>query len=287
MALASPMSPLDHALDDAAAQRPRPPAGLAARLGAWLRGRRRRATRDPAPALVQAAQARRSQAEFLANTSHELRTPLNAVIGYAELLATGIPGPLTAKQAEYIALIQQSGGHLLGLVTDLLDLAQLEAGRLVLQRAAIEPRVVIERCARRLEARVAPRGLRLAVDVAADVPAITVDAARLEQILLHLLSNAVKFSAPGAPVGVAVRCADAGVAFSVSDTGPGMTDAELRVALETFGQVDGSLERCHDGVGLGLPLARGLTELHGGKLTIASAKGRGTTATVVLPRDAA
>jgi signal transduction histidine kinase len=283
MTLVAPMLSLDPALD---ARRRR--AGLRERLGAWLLGRPRRAALDPAPALLQAAQTRRSQTEFLANTSHELRTPLNAVIGYAELLATGIPGPLTAKQAEYVTLIRQSGSHLLDLVTDMLDLAQLEAGRLTLQGAAIEPRVIVERCARRLEARVAPRGLRLGVDVAADVPAITVDAARLEQILLHLLANAVKFSAPGALVGLAVRRAGGGaVAFSVSDSGPGMTDAEIRIALEAFGQVDGSLERRHEGAGLGLPLARRLTELHGGTLTIASAKGRGTTVTVALPLGAA
>ncbi|HUA55924.1 MAG TPA: HAMP domain-containing sensor histidine kinase [Candidatus Sulfotelmatobacter sp.] len=259
-------------------------SGALVGLGAFALQRYRWAARDRQGALIQAAQASRSKAEFLANTSHELRTPLNAVIGYAELLATGIPGPLTDKQAEYIGLIRQSGTHLLDLITDILDLAKVDAGRLELQPARVPVSDVIESCVFLMRERVAAGALRLDVAAAADLPALLVDAARLKQILLNLLSNAVKFTGPGGSIELAARAAaDGGVVFSVSDTGRGMTAPEVAVALEAFGQVDGSLERRHGGAGLGLPLARRLTELHGGTLRVASAPGRGTTVTVALP----
>ncbi len=270
-----------------------PAVGLAALTGALallattvirLRRRAAQSAHGHAQALVQAHAASRSKTEFLANMSHELRTPLNAVIGYAELLATEIPGALGAKQADYVELIRRSGTHLLDLVTEILDLAKIQTGRLEIHPAPVAARDIVESCALLVRERIAATGLRLIVDPAADLPRITVDAARLKQVLLSLLSNAMKFTPAGGTVGLVGRVTAAGgVAFTVSDTGSGMTDAEIALALEVFGQVDGGLERSHDGTGLGLPLARRLTELHGGTLEIESLKGRGTTVTVTLP----
>ena len=235
-------------------------------------------------ALMRAEDASRAKSEFLANTSHELRTPLNAVIGYADLLASGIAGPLAPKQADYVGFIHQSGQHLLQIISDILDLAKVEAGRLELHDDIAAPRALVESCASLVAERIEIGGLRLAVDCPAGLPRIRVDPARLKQALVNLLANAAKFTPRGGLIGLAVRCtAPGGIAFTVSDTGPGMTEAEIARAFETFGQVDGSLARRHDGTGLGLPLARRLTELHGGTLDIDSAKGRGTAVIITLP----
>jgi signal transduction histidine kinase len=235
-------------------------------------------------ALMRAEDASRAKSEFLANTSHELRTPLNAVIGYADLLASGIAGPLAPKQADYVGFIHQSGQHLLQIISDILDLAKVEAGGLELHDDVATPRALVESCVSLVAERIEIGGLRLAVDCPAGLPRIRVDPARLKQALVNLLANAAKFTARGGLIGLAVRrTAPGGIAFTVSDTGPGMTKAEIARAFETFGQVDGSLERRHDGTGLGLPLARRLTELHGGTLDIDSAKGRGTAVIITLP----
>jgi two-component system cell cycle sensor histidine kinase PleC len=244
--------------------------------------RQRRRALDQA--LLRAGEASRAKSEFLANTSHELRTPLNAVIGYADLLSSGLAGPLDTKQADYVGIIHQSGQHLLHIICDILDLAKVETGRLDLQLERVMPREVVDSSATLVADRVTAGRLRLAIDCSTELPALQADATRLKQILVNLLSNAAKFTPRGGLIGLAVRRTPAGgVAFLVSDSGPGMTAAEIARALEMFGQVDGGLERRHDGTGLGLPLARRLTELHGGTLAIDSVKGRGTTVTVTLP----
>ncbi|MBI3516237.1 MAG: hypothetical protein HY060_19570 [Proteobacteria bacterium] len=254
--------------------------GLAGEL--W-RARRQRDI-DTTTTLLRLAAASRAQSAFLANTSHELRTPLNAVIGYAELLTAGVAGPLSARQALYIETIRASGRHLLEVVSAILDLAAAEAGRLVLDIGAVAPRALVERCAAQARERMATRALGFAVDCAADLPAIAADQSRVEQILVALLSNAARFTETGGTVTLRARAtADRGVAFVVADSGPGMTDAEIALALAPFSQVDGSLERRHDGIGLGLPLAQRLTALLGGSLSIDSVKGRGTVVTVSLP----
>ena len=229
-------------------------------------------------------EARRARSDFLANASHELRTPLNAVIGYADLLAAGIAGPLTDKQAGYVATIGDSGRHLLDIVADLLNLAKLEAGSVELDETTAEPSRLVDDCARLVAERVAAGGLDLTVACPADLPAIRVDAPRVTQVLLNLLSNAAKFTEPGGRIALTGRrTATGGVAFAVSDTGRGMSKGEIERALEPFGQRDSALARRHAGAGLGLPLAQRLTELHGGTLRIDSAKGRGTTVTLDLP----
>jgi PAS domain S-box-containing protein len=232
-----------------------------------------------------AESANLAKSQFLANMSHELRTPLNAVIGFSEMMMQGLAGALEPQQQEYSQLIQQSGQHLLNVINEILDLARVDAGKLELRdEADVDPRQVIESCIRLVNARMNMQIPCLSVDVEDEVPELTVDPTRLTQILLNLLSNAVKFTPREGTVSVALRRrADGGVEFEVSDTGIGMTAAEVEIALEPFGQIDSAHSRQHEGTGLGLPLARRLTELHGGTLTVRSEKGRGTSVVVTLP----
>jgi PAS domain S-box-containing protein len=235
-----------------------------------------------AKAAAEAANVAKSQ--FLANMSHELRTPLNAILGFSEVLENGIAGPLQSRQAEYVGLIRQSGEHLLHLINEILDLARIDAGKLDLQEEVLEPSRLIEVAIALVKDRAAAGLLKLTVHIEEDMPPLTVDRTRLTEILLNLLSNAIKFTQLGGAINVLVRrTEEGGAAFVVRDNGSGMTEAEVEIALERFGQVDGGLARRYEGSGLGLPLARKLAELHGGSLTVKSETGRGTTATVVLP----
>jgi signal transduction histidine kinase len=229
--------------------------------------------------------ANRAKSQFLANMSHELRTPLNAIIGFSEMLTAGIPGQLNSKQHGYVANIHEGGGFLLRVINDVLDLAQVEAGKLQLhEEKDIELDRIAAACIALVEEQAIACGLRLSMEIEDRMPRVIADSTRLSQILLNLLSNAVKFTEPGGSVSLAIRRAEnGGVVLEVRDTGPGMTAAEIEVALQPFGQVDGGLGRRHNGTGLGLPLARELAELHGGSLDIVSEKGRGTTVTVAFP----
>ena len=233
-------------------------------------------------AAAEAANLAKSQ--FLANMSHELRTPLNAILGFSEVLENGIAGPLQSRQVEYVGLIRQSGEHLLHLINEILDLARIDTGKLDLHEEVLEPSRLIDSAIALVKDRAAAGLLKLAVDIEEDMPALTADRTRLTEILLNLLSNAIKFTEFGGAINVLVRrTEEGGAAFVIRDNGCGMTEAEIEIALERFGQVDGGLARLQEGSGLGLPLARKLAELHGGSLTLQSEKGRGTTATVVLP----
>jgi PAS domain S-box-containing protein len=229
--------------------------------------------------------ANRAKSQFLANMSHELRTPLNAVLGFSEILAQQLAGPLRANQVEYVDMIYRSGRHLHDIINDILDLAKVDAGKLDLNpEDGIDPCAVVNACVALIKERASAGGLQLSVNFDPVLPLIVADAMRLKQILLNLLSNAVKFTEPGGSIVITVR--EPGpdtIAFDVRDTGVGMSEAEIKIALEPFGQVDAGIARRHEGTGLGLPLARRLAELHGGSLHIESRKGRGTTATLTLP----
>ena len=226
-----------------------------------------------------------AKSQFLANVSHELRTPLNAILGFAEMLERGLAGPLQPKQAEYAGLVRQSGQHLLNIINDILDLAHVDSGKFELhEERGVDPRRIIDACVSLMRDRANGAALRLLAEIEDDLPPLVADPTRLKQILLNLISNAIKFTKPGGSVLVSGRHAtDVGVMFEVRDTGVGMTPDEIDIALEPFGQVDASLARGHEGTGLGLPLARRLAELHGGSLHIDSEKGCGTTVAVTLP----
>ncbi len=231
-----------------------------------------------------AAAANLTKSQLLTNMSHELRPPLNAILGFSEVLENGTAGPLQSRQAEYVGLIRQSGDHILRLINEILDLARIEAGKLDLNEEVLEPRELVASAIALVRDRAAAGLLKLALDVEEDVPSLRADRTRLQEILLNLLSNATKFTELGGAIDVLVRrTEEGGAAFVVRDNGGGMTEAEIEIALERFGLVNGGIAGRHEGCGLGLPLARKLAELHGGSLTLQSEKGRGTTATVVLP----
>jgi len=235
-------------------------------------------------AAAEAASLTKSQ--FLTNMSHELRRPLNAILGFSEVLENGTAGPLQSRQAEYVDLIRQNGAHLLHLINEILDLARIDAGKLDLNEEVLDPEELVDSAIALVRDRAAASLLRLAVDIEENMPSLTADRTRLTEILLNLLSKAIEFTELGGAINVLVRRTEAGGAvFVVRDNGSGMTEAEIEIDLERFGPVNGGIADRHEGSGLGLPLARKLAELHGGSLTLQSEKGRGTTATVVLPRS--
>jgi signal transduction histidine kinase len=233
-------------------------------------------------AAAEAANLAKSQ--FLTDIGQELRTPLNAILGFSEVLENGAAGPLQSRQAGYVGLIRQSGDHLLRLINEILDLARIDAGKLDLNEEVLEPCKLVDSAIALVRARAAAGLLKLAVDIEEGMPPLAADPTRLTEILLNLLSNAIESTELGGAINVQVRrTKEGGAAFVVRDNGSGMTEGEIETALERFGQVDGGLARRHEGSGLGLLLARKLAELHGGSLTLQSKKGRGTTATVILP----
>ena len=233
--------------------------------------------------------ANRAKSTFLANMSHELRTPLNAIIGFSEMLLGGHVGPLGDKQREYVDSVRESGGHLLTVINDILDLAKIEAGKFELRwLERVDPAALAQSCADLLREQVRGRNVEFSVELQPELPPIEADVARIRQILLNLLDNAIKFSPLGGEVSLSVRQAgEEMVEFAIADNGPGMSAEEARIALQPFGQIEDGLTRSHNGTGLGLPLAERLTELHGGTLTIDSGKGRGTRVVVRLPRASA
>jgi protein-histidine pros-kinase len=228
-------------------------------------------------------EASRLKSEFLANMSHELRTPLNGIIGFSELLVDERPGPLNAKQKEFLADVLASGRHLLQLINDILDLSKIEAGRMLLSPAAFDPaKAVAEVCAV-----VAPtgrkRGVTIQQEIAADLGSATLDPQRFKQVLYNLLSNAVKFSHDGGEVKVAVERADGHLRLQVIDHGIGISEADQAKLFVEFQQVDSSATRRYEGTGLGLALTRKFVELQGGRIRVYSAPGEGSTFTVELP----
>jgi two-component system cell cycle sensor histidine kinase PleC len=226
-------------------------------------------------AIFRAEEASRAKSAILANTSHELRTPLNAIMGYSELMKLGIGGPLTPKQEEYLKIIHGSGKHLLDIITDILDLAKIESGRFELHEEAVDLKEIGDVCIDLVQVRVGQKDLKLYADIA-DMPPLRVDPVRLKQILVNLLSNAVKFTEQGEVTLKAERTQAGGVALLVTDSGVGMTEEELALALEPFRQADSGKACHHEGTGLGLPIAKKLTMLHGGTFVVNTKKGEGT-----------
>ncbi|NGP18666.1 sensor histidine kinase [Devosia aurantiaca] len=230
-----------------------------------------------------AEDASQAKSRFLATIGHELRTPLNAVVGFSEMMTSGIGGQLTGTHKEYAGLIHQSGRHLLEVVSMLLDMSRIEAGKFEIQAEQIAPADIVPACFAMVETMAQARSVRLLSEIEADLPMLTADERVCRQILINLLSNAIKFSHEGGQVSVAVKRQGQSISLSVRDRGIGMAPAALDRIGEPFFQVQDGLTRKYEGTGLGLSIVKGLVELHGGTLRAISEVGTGTTITVLLP----
>jgi signal transduction histidine kinase len=231
--------------------------------------------------------ASRAKSEFLAAVSHELRTPLNAIIGFSQLLMDGKPGASDpGKVGGYARDIHDSGQHLLGVINNILDLSKAEAGRLSLNEEILDPGQVIDAVMRMMRPHADTGELRLTAQIEEGLPCLSADARIFKQILVNLVSNAVKFTPPGGAVEVSARCdEDKRFVARIRDTGIGMAAEDIPKAMEAFRQVDNRLSRKYQGTGLGLPLVKAMVAAHSGSLAIESAPGAGTTVTVTLPAD--
>ena len=225
--------------------------------------------------------ASRHKSEFLATMSHELRTPLNAIIGFSQVLKQQMYGELNAKQADYVTDVLSSGQHLLNLINDILDLAKVEAGRMELQPSTFELPELLDNAASQVRERATRQGIGLTVATDGSVGGMEGDERKVKQILFNLLSNAVKFTPSGGKITLAAKAADEEVVISVRDTGIGISAEDQEKIFEEFYQVGTS--RTQEGTGLGLALTRRLVELHGGRLSVESEPGVGSTFTVTMP----
>ncbi len=234
-----------------------------------------------------AEMANRAKSEFLANMSHELRTPLNAILGFSEIIHNEMLGRIENDHyREYVGDIHSSGQHLLSIINDILDLSKIEAGHVELDEEVFDAASVLDSSVRLVKERAETSHVRLSVELSGARRSLRGDQRKIKQIIINLLSNAVKFTPAAGSVTVSAAVgSDGGFEIAVSDTGIGMNSDQVEIALTAFGQVDGALARKHEGTGLGLPLARSLTELHDGRLEIESAPGVGTTVTVCLPPE--
>jgi signal transduction histidine kinase len=215
--------------------------------------------------------------------SHELRTPLNAIMGFSEIIADEVMGPIGQRRyIGYAADILSSARHLLDIISGVLDMSKAQAGKLDLVREPVALGRILDDCAVMVRDQCARADLRL--DIIRPDRAAVVDGepAKLRQIVVNLLANAIKFTEPGGAVWLQVR-SGAVAEISVGDTGIGMTAEEVHIAMTPFGQVESWLARRHSGTGLGLPLTKALVELHGGSMAIDSTPGKGTVVTVTLP----
>jgi PAS domain S-box-containing protein len=237
----------------------------------------------------QAEVASKAKSEFLANMSHELRTPLNAIIGFADFIEQQPLGPLgNPRYHEYVRDIGRSGKHLLDIINDMLDVARIEAGKAELREEEIRFGDVVEEVLKIMRRQVERAQLRLAIELAPDLPRVRADARALRQILLNLLSNAVKFTPEGGTITIGgAGVPGQGLSLWVRDSGIGIAADDIPKLMQPFAQVHDVYRRKYQGAGLGLTLVRSFAELHGGSVKIESAPGRGTTVFIALPESRA
>jgi signal transduction histidine kinase len=231
--------------------------------------------------------ANRHKSEFLANMSHELRTPLNAIIGFSEVLTEQMFGDVNDKQMEYLQDIHSSGEHLLSLINDVLDLSKIEAGRMELDLSCFDLGLLLENSLTLVRERAQRHGLTVSLEVGDGLEEWVADARKVKQVVVNLLTNAVKFTPTGGRVTMRARRADAGAQamaeVSVADTGVGIAPDEQALVFEEFRQASGDYLRKSEGTGLGLSLSKRFVELHGGAIRLDSEPGRGSTFIVTLP----
>jgi cell cycle sensor histidine kinase DivJ len=232
----------------------------------------------------EAESASRAKTQFLANMSHELRTPLNAVIGFSEILNRELFGALGEQRyRDYARLIHESGEHLLHVVNDILDMSKIEAGKLKLVKEPFDVSSLIASCVEIMRQVTEAKQLSLITDVAPGMPELVADRRACKQMLLNVISNAIKFTDAGGWVRISAREQNGSIEFIVADNGIGIDEQDLPKLGNPFVQADNAYNRSHDGAGLGLSVVKGLARLHGGRLEIMSKLGQGTTATIALP----
>jgi signal transduction histidine kinase len=225
-----------------------------------------------------------AKTRFLANISHELRTPLNAIIGFSDIICRQMFGEINNhRYVDYATDIQRSGRHLLDIINSVLEISRSYAGKQLLKPESVDLRYLMRDCSKMMAEQFADAGVLLTINEPPDEMLVWGEKAKLRQIILNLLSNAMKFTEAGGAVSVSVRRMTGVVIVDVSDSGIGMTQDDIRIALTPFGQVDNRLERKYEGTGLGLPLAKSLAELHGGTIEIESVPGAGTVIRIRLP----
>jgi signal transduction histidine kinase len=234
--------------------------------------------------LINAEEANQAKSEFLTSMSHELRTPLNAILGFADLMSHEVLGPLGVKKyGEYANDIHASGEHLLSLVNDLLDLSTIEAGKQNLNLEKVKIGEIIEECTKTLVVKAEENGIELVQSIPDDAMMVLADRRAVKQILINLLTNAVKFTSSGGKVEVSVKESNGEVAFQIADTGRGIRQEDLPTITDLFTKSQTDPYKVADGWGLGLAITKALVDLHDGKLDIQSELGAGTTITVTLP----
>jgi PAS domain S-box-containing protein len=228
--------------------------------------------------------ANRLKSEFLASMSHELRTPLHTIIGFAELLAEEIEGPLNEKQHKFLSYIRHDAAHLLELINDILDLSKIESGRMTLRQEPLSMREIFDEVLNSIRPLAATKGIAVQNQIG-EVPAVFGDRVRLKEVGYNLLSNAVKFTPESGHIWVSASCDDGLVGVTVADTGIGIAAHEHQAIFENFYQVGATTKGVREGTGLGLPITRRLVELHGGSIWLESAPGEGSRFTFTIPTE--
>lgn len=229
-----------------------------------------------------AEQANQMKSQFLANMSHELRTPLNSIINFTRIVSSGMRGPVTDEQFDYLERVRLSGEHLLGLINDILDLSKIEAGRMELHRASISLEMLVKSTMSTATGLLKGKPVELRSAIEPDLPSLMIDRTRIRQVLLNLLSNAAKFTDQGY-IEVAVQRSGEMVVVQVKDTGIGIPHEKQQLVFEEFRQAEEGSDRMYQGTGLGLAICRRLVELHGGRIWVESEPGAGATFSFTLP----
>ncbi|MGD1938204.1 MAG: PAS domain S-box protein [Cyanophyceae cyanobacterium] len=232
---------------------------------------------------IELERASRMKSEFLANMSHELRTPLTAILGFSSLLGQQLYGPLNEKQSVYVDRIRNSGDHLLSLINDVLDLSKVEAGQAELEIGTVDIAEVCQGAIAIISEQAKARDIKIYCDIPKDIGTLMAEELRVRQMLLNLLSNALKFSSENKSIGLQARTSGGYLHLSVWDNGIGIPEEAKGLLFQPFLQLDSSLSRRHEGTGLGLVLTKQLAELHGGSVDFESTLGEGSTFTIHLP----
>jgi len=241
-------------------------------------------TAELAAAMKKAQIADQLKSAFLATMSHELRTPLNSIIGFTGIILQGIVGPLNDEQKKQLNMVRESAQHLLSLINDVLDISKIEAGQLQVAYENYNLRQTIEKTVESARPLADKKGLELACSISSEIENLTGDRRRIEQILLNLISNAIKFTEKGS-VKIECETEDGKATVKVIDTGIGIRNEDMETIFQAFRQIDSGITRKYEGTGLGLSICKRLVELMGGKIWVTSTWGSGSTFSLSLPQE--